>query len=218
MMPPKTMRKKTRNEISTGSNKATHSRRRTLACPRLETTGAAICTSCVGTVCILNVASAAHAQLRGATASSTFSSPRSPTVYLFYEPGISTLSVTSRSSDIVPRRSFLLLMPHGPHTVARPDVGSHRSSNARQAPRYRQRRAASFRRHPITAIHACPACRARVLRQAIKPAGDELSYVFHDHRAHAPFELSSDRRRPDDLSESTCQHLMNQGAQPSARA
>src|SRR6185369_993286 len=54
-MPPKTMRKKTRNEMSTGWKRAAHTRRKRLASAVLEARaigGAAICTSCVGTVCI----------------------------------------------------------------------------------------------------------------------------------------------------------------------
>jgi hypothetical protein len=54
MIPPKRMRKKTRNEISTGLKRAAHIRCRKFAFAPLEATAsdAAICTSCVGTVCI----------------------------------------------------------------------------------------------------------------------------------------------------------------------
>src|SRR5688572_32417929 len=55
MMAPKRMRKKTRKEISTGLKRAAHSRCKKLTFAPLEVTtyGAAIGTSCVGTVCIL---------------------------------------------------------------------------------------------------------------------------------------------------------------------
>src|SRR6185503_5928698 len=54
MMPPKRMRKKTRNEISTGLKRAAHSRPNRLAFASLGATtkGAAISTSWVGTGCI----------------------------------------------------------------------------------------------------------------------------------------------------------------------
>src|SRR5215213_5231826 len=54
MMPPKRTRKKTRNEISTGMKRAALSRSSKPAFAPLEaaTNGAAICTSCVGTVCM----------------------------------------------------------------------------------------------------------------------------------------------------------------------
>src|SRR5215212_1061665 len=68
MMPPKRMRKKTRNEISTELNRAPHSRRRKFAfAPLDKLNGAAICTSAVGTVCILILVSASQPATRDVT-------------------------------------------------------------------------------------------------------------------------------------------------------
>src|SRR5262245_651626 len=60
-MPPKTMRKKTRNEISTGLKRAAHSRWKTPGVGPVTTEGSADCTCSVGTVS-LNIDSCRHSR------------------------------------------------------------------------------------------------------------------------------------------------------------